>query len=390
MAGLDTTHPAISDLRRAAKRRLPHFVFEYLDSATGDHEAGVKVNRQGYDALQFLPSVLHGHAKPDLRTTLLGFEFARPFGMAPVGMSGLIWPDAERLLAAEAQHLRIPYCLSTVATQVPERVGPVAGDMGWFQLYPPAKREVACDMLKRAKDSGFQAAIMTVDVPADSRRERQRRANLTIPPKITPAMVWSMLTHPRWSLGTLRTGRPSLKLAEDYAQGSGTADYMNHPGKAIRGYPDWDDLKAVREDWDGPLIVKGVLRPEDAARLKEEGVDAVWVSNHSARQFEGGPSALSTLAPIRAVVGPDYPLIFDSGIEGGLDIIRALNQGADFVFLGRAWHFALAGLGPEGVRHLNHILTEDLITNLAMLGAHNLLDVRGLTPFKKDLVPSPV
>ena len=165
---------------------------------------------------------------------------------------------------------------------------------------------------------------------------------------------------------------------------------MNHPGKAIRGYPDWDDLKAVREDWDGPLIVKGVLRPEDAARLKEEGVDAVWVSNHSARQFEGGPSALSTLAPIRAVVGPDYPLIFDSGIEGGLDIIRALNQGADFVFLGRAWHFALAGLGPEGVRHLNHILTEDLITNLAMLGAHNLLDVRGLTPFKKDLVPSRV
>jgi len=249
--------------------------------------------------------------------------------------------------------------------------------MGWFQLYPPADPEIRNDMIRRAKESGFKALVMTVDVPADSRRERQRRANLTIPPKITPAMVWAMMTHPAWTIGTLETGTPSLKLAEEYARGKGSSNYMAHAGKAIRGYPAWDEVKAVREKWDGPLMVKGVQRAEQAVKLVEDGVDAVWVSNHSARQFEGGPPAIRNLVEIRKAVGPDVPLVYDSGIEGGLDILRALILGADFVMLGRAWHYALAGLGTRGVRHLVHILTEDMKTNMGMIGAHSLAD---LTP----------
>ena len=376
MKHLDTTHPALSDLRRRARRRIPHFVFEYLDSGTGDREFALATNRKGLDAVVLMPSVLHGHCQPDLTTTFLGQTYARPFGIAPIGMSGLIWPDAERLLAAEAARARIPYGLSTVATQRPEQVGPLAGDMGWFQLYPPANPEFRRDMIRRAKASGFQKLVMTVDVPADSRRERQRRANLTIPFRITPSVLVSMLLHPTWSLGMLRHGAPSLKFAEDYATKVEGATSVVHAGHVIRGYPDWDDLKAVRQEWEGDLIVKGVLRAEDAARMKDEGVQAVWVSNHSGRQFEGGPSAIHSLPPIRAAVGPDYPLIFDSGVQGGLDILRALHLGADFVMLGRAWHYALAAFGPEGVRHLIHILTEDMITNMGMLGAHRLADLR--------------
>ena len=373
---LDTRYPALSDLKRAAKRRLPHFVWEYLDSGTGDRELGLKINRAGLDAVPLVPSVLHGHCQPDLSTTFLGTTYARPFGIAPIGMSGLIWPNAERLLAAEAHRARIPYGLSTVATRLPEEVGPVAGEMGWFQLYPPADPETRRDMIRRAKASGFAKLVMTVDVPADSRRERQRRANLTIPPRITLAMVWAMLTHPTWSLGTLRHGKPRLKLAEDYAKNHAAASSVAHAGHAIRGYPDWDDLKATRQEWDGPLIVKGIQRPEDAVRLKDEGVDAVWVSNHSGRQFETGPASVTQLALIRQAVGPAYPLIFDSGVEGGLDILKGLHQGADFVMLGRAWHYALAGLGVTGVRHLVDILTDDLVTNMGMMGAHSLSDLR--------------
>lgn len=369
---LDTTHPAISDLRRAARRRIPGFVFEYLDSATGDREVGVETSRAALDAIHLLPSVLHGEIAPDLETAFLGQTYARPFGIAPVGMSGLIWPDAERLLAAEAAAARIPYGLSTVATQTPERVGPVAGDMGWFQLYPPADPKIRDDIMVRAKASGFDTLVLTVDVPADSRRERQRRANLTIPPKITARMVVQMMLHPRWALGMARHGKPSLKLAESYVEKSGAASYMAHAGKAIRGAPDWAYLDAVRAGWDGPLIVKGVLRPEDALRMQATGVDAIWVSDHSARQFEGGPGAITQLPAIRAAVGPDCPLIYDSGIAGGLDILRAVGMGADFVMLGRAWHFALAGLGPRGVRHLIHILTQDLVTNMQMCGIANL------------------
>lgn len=377
MSDLDITHPAISDLRRAAKRRLPHFVFEYLDSGTGDRELGIRTNRQGLDDVVLMPSVLHGHCQPDLSTKFLGTTYARPFGIAPIGMSGLIWPNAECLLAAEAQKARIPYGLSTVATRLPEDVGPVAGDMGWFQLYPPANPEFRRDMIRRAKNSGFTTLVMTVDVPADSRRERQRRANLTVPFRIKPQVLWAMLTHPTWTLGTLRHGAPSLKLAEDYATETEGETSVTHAGHAIRGYPNWDDVKAVRQEWDGPLIVKGVQRAEDAVRMRDAGVDAVWVSNHSARQFEGGPSAISSLAPIRAAVGDAYPLIFDSGIEGGLDIVRALHLGADFVMLGRAWHYALAGLGPQGVRHLIHLLSDDMVVNMGMLGAHSLSDLRG-------------
>ncbi|WP_424971143.1 alpha-hydroxy acid oxidase [Dinoroseobacter sp. S76] len=379
---LDTTHPAISDLRRAARRRIPGFVFEYLDSATGDREVGVRTTRAALDAIHLLPSILHGETDPVLETPLLGRTYARPFGIAPVGMSGLIWPDAERLLAAEAATAQIPYGLSTVATQVPERVGPKAGKMGWFQLYPPADPAIRDDILARAKASGFETLVLTVDVPADSRRERQRRANLTIPPKITARMVVQMALHPRWALGMAQHGRPSLKLAESYVEKSGAASYMAHAGKAIRGAPDWAYLDALRAGWDGDFIVKGVLRPEDATRLKDAGVDAIWVSDHSARQFEGGPSAITQLPQIRSAVGPDYPLIYDSGIEGGLDILRAVGMGADFVMLGRAWHFALAGLGPRGVRHLIHLLTEDLTTNMQMCGLASLAD------FRDELAPT--
>lgn len=383
---LDTTHPAIADLRRSARRRIPGFVFEYLDSATGDREVGVQTNRAGLDAVHVLPSILHGELAPDLETRFLGQGFSRPFGIAPVGMSGLIWPNAERLLASAAAQARIPYTLSTVATRVPEEVGPVAGDMGWFQLYPPADPAIRDDILNRARLSGFTALVMTVDVPADSRRERQRRANLTIPPKITPRMIAQMALNPSWALGMAKYGRPSLKLAESYVQKSGATSYMAHAGKAIRGAPDWDYLKAVRANWDGPLMVKGVLRPEDALRLRDMGVDGIWVSNHSARQFEGGPAAITQLPKIRAAVGPDCPLIYDSGIEGGLDILRAVGMGADFVMLGRAWHFALAGLGPAGVRHLIHILTEDLVTNMQMCGISDLHSFRdALAPPAKGL-----
>ncbi|ABV94218.1 cytochrome containing L-lactate dehydrogenase [Dinoroseobacter shibae DFL 12 = DSM 16493] len=372
----DTTHPAISDLRRAARRRIPGFVFEYLDSATGDREIGVQTTRAALDAIHLLPGILHGQITPELETPLLGQTYARPFGIAPVGMSGLIWPDAERLLAAEAATARIPYGLSTVATQTPERVGPVAGEMGWFQLYPPADPGIRDDIMARARASGFGTLVLTVDVPADSRRERQRRANLTIPPKITPRMIFQMILHPTWALGMARHGTPSLKLAESYVEKTGAASYMAHAGKAIRGAPDWAYLDAVRAGWDGPLVVKGVLRPEDAVRLRAAGVDAIWVSDHSARQFEGGPGAITQLPAIRRAVGPDCPVIYDSGIEGGLDILRAVGLGADFVMLGRAWHFALAGLGPAGVRHLIHILTQDLVTNMQICGIAKLADFR--------------
>jgi len=364
---LDDKYPSLNDLKKRAKRRLPHFAWEYVNSGTGVEDQ-LNRNRTALDKVLFETRVLAGDYKTDQETTFLGRTYAHPFGVAPIGMSGMIWPGAEYQLARGCAALKIPYSLSAVATVTPEMVSDDIGDMGWMQLYPPSDPEIPRDMLKRAADAGFHTLVLTVDVPEASRRERQRRAQLTIPPKITPRMLWETATHPAWAMGMAKYGKPRLRFPEGYVKDTGSTSSTAHPGYIIRGKPDWDYLKAVREDWSGHIIVKGVTTAEDALKLKQAGMDAVWVSNHSGRQFDGGLSSIEVLPGIRKAVGKDYPLIFDSGVEGGLDILRAIALGANFVMLGRAFHYALAALGDKGFDHVTFMLSDDINTNMYQMG----------------------
>ena len=369
---LHSRYPAISDLKSRARRRIPHFVWEYLDSATGV-EATQARNRSKLDEVLLNPSILHGEFEPDLSTTLLGHAHPLPFGIAPVGMSGLIWPGAEQMLAKTAAKEGIPFTLSTVASQLPEDVGPHADTQGWFQLYPPRDPEIRDDILSRAKAAGFHTIVLTVDVPVASRRERQTRGGLTNPPKLTPRLAIQAAQCPAWLNGIRQTGMPRLRLMESYSENRSALPSNQHIGYLLRTSPDWDYFKALREAWDGPLIVKGVSRPDDVARLTDEGADALWVSNHAGRQFDGGPASIETLPGVRAAT--NLPVIFDSGIEGGLDILRALALGADFVMLGRAFHYGLAALGAQGAHHVVDILRQDIISNMGQLGTKTLADV---------------
>ena len=376
MPGLDLTHPAIADLRRTARRRMPRFAFEYLDSGTGT-EGGVRTNRAGLDAVRLRPAILRGQLRFDLSARTFG-PHPLPFGIAPVGYAGLIWPDAERILAQAAARHRIPYGQSTVATTLPEETGPLAGEMGWFQHYPVADERVRRDMLDRIALSGWRVLVVTVDVPGESRRERQRRANISIPPIVTPGMVASMIANPVWTAGIARRHRgrrPRMAFAESYVQGRG-GDAFTHAGRLIRGYPDHAYVQALRDQWRGPLVVKGVAEAEDAERLLAMGVDGIWVSNHSGRQFEGGPPATDALRAVAAAVGGRAPVFFCSGVTGGLDILRAVALGADFVFLGKAWYFALGTAGARGVDHLVHVLREDLVANMAQIGVTTVREAR--------------
>ena len=369
---LHSRYPAIADLKTRARARIPHFVWEYLDSATGV-EATQARNRVMLDQVLLNPSILHGEFEPDLSTTFLGKSHPLPIGIAPVGMSGLIWPGAEQMLARTAAHASIPFTLSTVASQLPEDVGPHAGDQGWFQLYPPRDPEIRADILKRAKNAGFHTIVLTVDVPVASRRERQTRGGLTNPPKLTPRLAIQAAQCPAWLNGIRKTGMPRLRLMESYSENRSALPSNQHIGYLLRTSPDWDYFKSLREAWDGPLIVKGIGNPDDAARLTDEGADALWVSNHAGRQFDGGPATMETLPLIRAAT--TLPLIFDSGIEGGLDVLRALASGADFVMLGRAFHYGLAALGEVGAAHVLDILRQDMISNMGQLGTKTLKEL---------------
>lgn len=363
---------SIADLRVSAHRRLPRFVWDYLDSATGS-EATPKRNRAALDRLIFDPSVLHGEITPDLTTTLLGQTHPLPFGIAPVGMSGLIWPDAEPALARHGAQSEVPYTLSTVATRSPEDLAPHIGRNAWFQLYPPRDPAILDDMLTRIRDAGFTTLVLTLDVPAPSRRERQIRGGLTNPPRVSPRLLAQMALRPAWSLATARSGMPRMRFLDAYSSDRMALPSNAHIGYLLRTSPDRDYLDRLRAAWDGPLIAKGVLRPQDAEQLQSQGVDALWVSNHAGRQFDAAPATIEVLPDIRAAT--DLPIIFDSGIESGLDILRALSLGADFTMLGRAWHYALAAMGRDGPACLSEMLRLDLIANMHQLGVASLTDL---------------
>lgn len=371
---LHARFPAITDLRQRARSRVPKFVWDYLDSATGT-EATQAHNRAALDKVQFMPSILHGEIVSDLRTSLLGQDHPLPFGVAPVGMSGLVWPDAERLLARAATRAGLPYTLSTVATQTPETIGPLTDGKGWFQLYPPRDPDIRLDLLRRARESGFTTLVLTVDVPFASRRERQLRSGLTQPPKMTPRLMAQLAMRPAWAMGTARHGMPHMRTLDAYSSDTDAKDPTAHVGYLLRTSPDWAYLDWLRINWDGPLIVKGVLNADDAPRLQDAGVDAIWVSNHAGRQFDASPATIEMLPAIRAAT--TLPLIFDSGVTGGLDLLRAIALGADFVMLGRAFHYALAALGRDGPAHLIDMLTRDLTANLGQLGVARPTDLRG-------------
>lgn len=370
---LHAKYPALSDLRSRARRRIPKFVWEYLDSGTGS-EATKARNRAALDRIGMMPSVLHGEFTPDLSTTFLGQKTPLPFGIAPIGMSGLMWPDAEGHLARAAARANIPYSISTVATQSPEDIAPHLGTHAWFQMYPPRDADIRRDMLGRAKAAGFRTLILTVDVPVASRRERQVRSGLTNPPRLTPRLLAQVALRPAWAAGMAKRGMPHMRGLDKYANAATNGlSPTAHVGYLLRTAPDWDYVGWLRAEWEGNFLVKGILRSEDATRLEGMGVDGIWVSNHAGRQFDAAPAAIEVLPEIRAATR--LPLLFDSGIEGGLDILRALALGADFVMLGRAFHFALGALGPKGIDHLIDILGRDMAANMGQIGARNLSEL---------------
>ncbi|MFY0617125.1 alpha-hydroxy acid oxidase [Shimia sp.] len=369
---LHAKYPAVSDLRSHAKRRVPKFIWEYLDSATGDERTKAR-NRDCLDDIRFAPSILHGEIQTDLSTEMLGHKFPLPIGVAPVGMSGLVWPHAEKLLAQAAATAGIPYCLSTVATQTPEDLAPDIGEHAWFQMYPPRDEDIRADLLRRAKASGFSTLVITVDVPVASRRERQVRSGLQTPPKLTPRLLAQIATCPTWAIGMAQAGMPRMRLIDEYAGEPTALSSTAHAGYLLRTSPDWNYVTWLRDNWQGNFVVKGVMREDAAAKLESVGVDAIWVSNHAGRQFDAAPATIEILPQVRAAC--DVPIIIDSGFETGLDVLRAKALGADFVFLGRGFHYALAALGAHGPAHLIDILAKDIEANMGQMGARTLVDV---------------
>ncbi len=378
MANLMDRFPAIEDLERRAKRRLPHFSWEYLASGTGD-ESAMHRNRSALLDVELLPQLMKGVIEPDTRTTLFGVEHAAPIGVAPFGMSGLIWPGADQALARTARARGFPHVLSTVATTTPEDVGPLAGDMGWFQLYPPREDALRSDLLDRVEGAAYRTLVITADVPKGSRRERQRKAHIRVPPKITPRLMWQSFTHPAWSMAMVRNGIPRFRTIERYIDGASLTAVAGFVGASLGGSLSFDYVAEVRARWTGNIVVKGILDPADARRSIDVGADAVWVSNHGGRQLEASPAAISCLPAIATEIGDEVPVLFDSGVRSGADVARAISLGADFVFAGRPFYFGLGALGADGAGHAYEILYDGLLNVMHQTGCVRPAELRERT-----------
>lgn len=370
---IDLKYPSYEDLLKRARQRLPHFVWEYLDSGTGNDQV-VKRNREVFSQVCFKSSILCSEKAMNLSTKFLGQTYSLPIGFAPVGMAGLIWPNAEEYLAKSADNQNIPFCLSTVSATTPEALAPHIGKNGWFQLYPPRDMDIREDILKRAEASGFHTLVLTVDLAAPSRRQRLLRAGITNPMRLSPNIIFQCLSKPSWSIATMASGVPKLKTLEKYANVDTKRSGAAHIGYKLRVAPDWEYLQDLRRLWKGHLIVKGIMDTESAKKLFELGVDAVWVSNHGGRQFDAGPASLEVLPSIRKAIG-SKPLIFDGGARSGTNILQAIALGADLVMLGRPPLIALSALGAKGIVHYLSILEAEIIADLGQMGFVNLQDV---------------
>jgi len=352
------------DARRLARKRLPWMVFDYIDGAAGA-ETGAARNRAAFDNLELRPRVLRDVSDRSLASSLWGKPTKAPFGISPMGMCNLSGPGADMMLARLAARENVPLGVSTVASTAMEPLIEAAEGNAWFQLYFSGDGTGTFKLVERAKAAGYETIVLTVDVAEVGRRPRELRHGFTMPFKIGPKQFIDFALHPRWSLTSLYAGKPQMANFD--------MDGYDFDRTESRAKADWDTLRRLREMWPGNLVVKGVLDAEDAVALKGAGVDAVQVSSHGSRQLDSAPAPILELAKIRAAVGADYPLFYDTGLRSGEDVVKAYAQGANFTFFGRVLQFAIAAGGEEGLQELWNVLCSETSITLAQIGERSLI-----------------
>jgi len=362
----------IAHMEAAAQRRIPRFAWDYMAGGIG-REKVLAENCARLDRVKLRPRYLAGDADaPDTAHSLFGVDYPLPFGVAPIGLSGLIWPAAAEHLARAAKDRGIPFALSGVATSSIEQIGAIGGHL-WYQHYATNDAAINSDLLERAHSAGFKVLVVTVDIPTATRRDRDIRNGLSVPPALDLRTLGDILVRPAWALAMLRQGMPEFLSLKPYLPARLSLSELGvHLSELIEGHVSIDKLRWYRQQWPGKLIVKGILDPAEARACVDIGADAIVVSNHGGRQLDAAQTAIDALPSIRSAVGDEFPLLADGGIRNGLDIARYLALGADFVLLGRAFLFALGAIGSDGGVHAMSVLQAELRSTLAQLGCSEI------------------
>jgi (S)-mandelate dehydrogenase len=359
----------IADLRDIARRRVPHFAFEYVEGGSED-EATLRTNRSAFEAWRFVPQTLVDTSARHHRVTLFGQEARAPLVIAPTGMNGILHADGDIALARAAAKAGVPFCLSTVSTTKLEDVAAQAGGRLWMQLYVMRERRVAESIVKRAEAAGFEALVFTTDANVFGHREWDRR-NYVRPGRLKLRNMLDILRHPAWLRGViLRNGIPQFhNFAEFLPKGAASAIGGSTIIPGLFGPTiTWQDIEWLRGLWKGKLLIKGVLSVSDAERAASLGCDGIVLTNHGGRQLDSCVAPIEVLPDIANAVGKKMTVVIDSGFRRGTDIVKALALGAHAVMLGRATLYGLAAGGEAGVSRALEILTVEIDRVLGQLG----------------------
>lgn len=353
-------YPSVEDLRRKARKRIPGFAFDYLSGGCNE-EINLRKNTSEIRELELMPQYLIPHLGSDMKTELFGHTYDAPFGIAPVGLQGLIWPNSPEILAKAAFDYNIPFVLSTVSTASIERISEITEGRAWFQLYHPAENELRDKVIQRAAEAGCPVLVILSDVPTFGYRNKEIKNGLAMPPRMTLHNILQIMGRPSWAIKTLVHGQPSFKVMKPYMP---KGMNMHHLGlfmdKTFNGRLNEERIKPIRDMWKGKLVMKGVSSEEDAEKAVRLGLDGLIISNHGGRQLDAGPSTIKVLQNIAPRYGDKIKIMMDSGLRSGPDIARALACGAQFTFMGRTFMYGAAALGKKGGNHTISIVKRQL------------------------------
>ena len=368
------TAASVSDYRALAQARLPHFLFEYLDGGSYDEET-LRRNVEDLRAVALRQRVLRDVSTIDLSVELFGQRWAMPVGLGPVGLSGLYARRGEVQAARAAAAANVPFSLSTLSACSIREVAAKIGSPFWFQLYIVKDRDFVRAMIEQARQAGCSALVLTVDLAVPGTRYRDYRAGLS--GSRGGGRNRQVLQRPGWAWDVAIRGRPMTLGNVEPLIGAGAAleDLMGWVSENFDASVTWKDVEWVREQWKGPLIIKGILDPDDARQALDSGADGIVVSNHGGRQLDGVSSSARALPRIADAVAGRMPVLVDGGVRSGLDVVRMLALGADFVLMGRAWAYARAAAGERGVAHVLRLVDAEMRVALALTGCPRASEV---------------
>ena len=373
---INSKYPSVNDLRKRAKYKMPKFAFDYLDGGCNE-DVNLNKNRTDIRKIELMPNYLSDFDASLMKTELFGHTYDAPFGIAPIGLQGLMWPNSPEILAKAAMEHNIPFILSTVTTSSIETVAKITEGKSWFQLYHPTDEKIKNDLLDRAENAGISVLVILADVPTFGFRPRDIKNGLSMPPKMNLNNIIEVIKNPEWTLKTLLYGKPAFKTMMPYIpKGLNLQKLGEFMDITFSGRLNEERIASIRSKWKGTLIIKGIVGEQDAEKAIRLGADGLIISNHGGRQLDAGQSSIVSMIDLAKKYKNQIKIMMDSGLQSGPDIARAMASGAEFTFMGRSFMYGVGALGNEGGNHTISLIKKELLQVMEQLCCEKTSDFK--------------